>query len=115
MTLKKLAVSASIALAFTAFNPQNVLAEGFRGKQFLEMPPEQQQYWLNGSIGTLVYIAAFKKAEIGQCVNDWYFKEKRGERNWLILESMKKYPDHQPVVILVALTERACGKYTKIE
>lgn len=113
MSIAKRLILAGFMGTLATIYPQKVCAEGFRAKQFLEIPPEQQQYWLNGSIGTLVYIAAFKSASIGQCVNDWYFGDKRGERNWLILESMKKYPDYQPVVILVALTERSCGKHTE--
>lgn len=101
--------------AITAIYPQNVWAEGFSSREFLEMQPENQKFWLSGAIDTLGHIAAFKGKVVGQCVIDWYFGEKVGERNWLILESMKKYPEQTPTVILVALTERACGKYTDVE
>lgn len=81
----------------------------------MALPPNEQKFWLSGAIGTLVYVAAFKDASIGQCVNDWYFGEKYAERNWLILESMKKYPDHKPIVVLAALTQRGCGKYLEVQ
>lgn len=115
MTLKKLAVSASLALAFTAFHPQEVLAEGFNNRAFLLMPQEHQKYWLNGAIDSLAHVAAFKKKDIGQCVIDWYFGDKHAQRNGLIFASMERYPDHTPIVVLVALTQRACGTYLKVE
>lgn len=79
------------------------------------MKPEQQKFWLGGAMETLVHVAAFKGKKIGQCVNDWYFGDQQVKRNGLIFASMKKYPDHTPTVILLALTQKACGRYLVVE
>ena len=115
MTLKKVTLLGSIALALITSYPQNVRADIFKNSDFLEMQEERQKFWLTGALETLVHVAAFKNKDLGQCVNDWYFSEKMAERNWLIMESIKKYPDHTPSAILVALTQRACGEYLNAE
>ena len=115
MTVGKSAIFRSLCLLFLALYPQQASADGFNNRDFLQMQPEQQKFWLSGAIDTLVHVAAFKDKQIGQCVTDWYFGEKTAERNWLILESFKKYPDHTPTVVLLALTQKACGKYLEVE
>lgn len=85
--------------------------EGFRSKHFLEISDEHKKFWLDGAITAFAHMAATKNQTLGKCVYDWYFSEKIGERNWLILESMKKYPDATPTAVLLAITERECGAY----
>ena len=76
------------------------------------MPDTNKNFWLQGAMAAFAHMAATYSQEKGQCVYGWYFSEQIGERNWLILESMKKYPDVSPTAVLLALTERACGKYS---
>ena len=58
-------------------------------------------------------VAAGRNKDIGKCVIDWYFGDKRAERNGLIIASMRKYPNSYPSAVFVALTERECGVYQK--
>ena len=58
-------------------------------------------------------MAAGKDTKTGKCVIDWYFGDKRAERNGLILASMEKYPHSYPSAVFVALSERECGVYQK--
>jgi hypothetical protein len=58
-------------------------------------------------------VAARKSTTQGKCIIDWYFGDKRADRNGLILAGMEKYPDTRPSVIFVLVTEQACGKYYK--
>jgi len=115
MTLAKRSIVGSIGLLVLLLYPQNVWAEGFKNKDFLTMQPEQQKFWLHGAIESLGHVAALKKQELGKCVYDWYFGDQIAKRNALILASIEKYPEHTPTTILLALTERACGKYLGIE
>ena len=85
--------------------------EGFRSKHFLELPDEHKKFWLDGAITAFAHIAAARDKTKGECVYNWYFSEQIGERNWLILESMKKYPTATPTAVLLAITERECGAY----
>ncbi len=114
MSIAKRLILAGFMGAIVCSYPQKVWAKDFTNSVFLEMSPEHQKFWLSGAMDTLVYIAAFKSKDIGQCVSDWYFGEKIGERNWLILESMKKYPDHKPIAVLAALSQRSCGQYIEV-
>lgn len=57
----------------------------------------------------LVQLGASKRKTTGQCVGNWYFSDKRAERNALILASMKKYSDSYPSAVMLALVERECG------
>lgn len=112
--MKRLALAGFMSV-IPLINPQEVWAEGFNNKDFLKMPPIRQKFWLNGAMDTLAHVASFKDKTIGQCVVDWYFGEKHAQRNGLIFASMEKYPDHTPTVIIVALTQRACGVYLKVD
>lgn len=85
--------------------------EGFRSKHFLELPEAHQKFWLHGAMNAFSHMAAAKNQQLGKCVHDWYFSDKIGERNWLILESMKKYKNATPTAVLLALTENICGEY----
>lgn len=114
MTLSKALAIGSLCLVITGLYPQKVWASVFNNQDFLDMPPLQQNLFLKGAMETLGQVAAFKNKETGQCVYDWYFSDKMSERNWLILESMKKYPDHTPTAILIALTQRTCGVYLEV-
>lgn len=90
---------------------KGVWAEGYTNEMFLMLPEAHQKFWIQGAMHALGLVAAGKSKETGKCVIDWYFGDKRGERNGLILASMKKYPDSYPSAIFLALTERECGAY----
>lgn len=104
-----------ILVAIVCASQSTVHAEGFLARDFLQLPDASKKFWLHGAMLTLSHIAANQNQELGQCVTDWYFNESIGERNWLILESMKKYPDVSPTTILIALTEKSCGKYSELK
>lgn len=88
-------------------------AGGFTNKDFLTLPEAHQKFWIQGAMYTLIHVAAAKDPKTGQCVSDWYFGDKRAERNGLILASMKKYPESYPSAVFLGLTERTCGNYRK--
>lgn len=90
-----------------------VYAKGFTNKDFLILPETQQKFWIQGAMYMLIHIGAAKSQEKGQCVADWYFGEKRPQRNSLILGSMEKYSSSYPSVVMLALVERECGLIRK--
>ena len=97
-------------LALAVFYPQTSEAKGFNNRDFLAMPDVQKKFWLSGAIDILGHVAAIKSKSQGKCVYDWYFKD-TANKNGLILASMKKYPDHSPTTVLMALAKRACGTF----
>ena len=84
---------------------------GFTNREFLLLDEAHQKFWIQGAMYALLHVAAAKKKQSGQCIADWYFGDKRADRNGLILASMEKYPNSYPSAVFIALTERACGIY----
>jgi len=112
LTLSKALVIGSLCLVIIGLYPQKVWAESFKNKDFLDMPPVQQKFWLSGAIDTLGHVAVFKSKTQSQCVYDWYFLD-TATQNGIILAAMKKYPDSTPSAIVIILAERACGKFVR--
>lgn len=109
-----LAVAGAIAASALLYPQKSgAQSQAFTNKDFLQLPEMQQKGFIDGAVSTLYQMAAQESAEIGQCVYDWYYGDKRAERNGLILRSMEQYPDNLPSVIIVALTENACGRYVR--
>ncbi|OHU92113.1 hypothetical protein BET10_07235 [Pseudoalteromonas amylolytica] len=97
----------SVGVSFQA------VATGMTNAEFLELDNSYKKFWIQGAMYSLGHVAAAKSKETGKCVIDWYFGDKRAERNSLILASMEKYPSSYPSAIFIALTERECGTYHK--
>ena len=88
-------------------------ADNFKASDFLKLQSMNQRFWISGSIGTLIHVANAKDRKIGDCIANWYYSDKKAERNTLILAAMKKHSDKQPSTIMIALTEHVCGKFRK--
>lgn len=88
-----------------------VFAEKFTNADFLQLPDEAKKFWIQGAMYAMSATVTRNNAEQGKCIIDWYFSDKRSERNGLIIASMEKYPKHSPSVIFLVLTENACGKF----
>jgi len=114
MMALKTTQTAIAAVSLMLFYPQEIHAKGFTNQDFLIMPELQQKGFLDGTIHTLWQVAAQKDADIGQCVYDWYYEGEQAKTNGLIFKSMEQYPNERPTVILMALTERACGRYIRV-
>ena len=83
-------------------------AEGFKNSNFLNLTNDQKKHWLYSAIDTLGFVAGHKNKKQGACVWHWYHQD-ISDKNGLILEYMKKYPESSPSAILIALTEKECG------
>lgn len=98
-----------LCLLFTA--PGLVRAEGMNNREFLQLSDTAKKFWIQGSIETMAATLNGKDKALALCVVNWYYGDKYALRNGLILGSMKKYPDAIPTAVMVALVERACGKF----
>jgi len=72
----------------------------------------QKKAWLGAIVETLWQVAGQTDNKAGQCISDWYYTD-TAKKNGVILNSIEKYPDYTPSVILIALTEEACGRYIR--
>ena len=55
-------------------------------------------------------MASGKDTKTGKCVIDWYFGDKRAERNGLILASMEKYPKHILALFLLLYLKESAAR-----
>ncbi|TBR44337.1 hypothetical protein CBF23_003195 [Marinomonas agarivorans] len=86
-------------------------ADILTSKDFLTWPEVHQKFWIQGSIDTAALISSHSgNKEQGKCIAQWYYGDKRAERNSLIIASMEKYSDVPPEAIMVALIKKACGE-----
>jgi hypothetical protein len=93
---------------------QQSYAQGIKNSDFLELPPEEQKFFLSGAIDTLGHVAFQRNEAKGKCIFDWYFnKVDNSKQNGVIFASFKKYPEYTPSSILIALTEKQCGRYVR--
>ncbi|NQY65101.1 MAG: hypothetical protein HRT38_15510 [Alteromonadaceae bacterium] len=89
-----------------------VKAEGFTNKQFSQLTNDQKKHWLRSALDTLGIVANLYDEKIGACVFNWYATD-TSAKNGMIEHFLKRNPDRMPSVILIVLTEDACGAYVR--
>lgn len=87
-------------------------AEAIKNSEFLNFSEGQQHWWYSGAYTALGHIAFLESEEKGQCVWKWFFTNPKS-REALLTKSFKKYPDHTPTSIVIALLRRDCGVFIK--
>jgi|GEM_PF-3940300 len=76
------------------------------------MSSEKQHFWLSGAIDAAGHVVFLTDKDRGECIWKWYFDDVAKQKG-LILASMRKYPGELPTTVVLALSERACGKLPK--
>ena len=87
-----------------------VADDGFKSSKFLTYAADSQKSYINTSVLMATLIAAQNsKAQatcIGNCsgqyVSDGYQP---------VIEAMRKFPDHPPTGVILAVLQRACGSF----
>ncbi len=79
-------------------------------ERFLKRSEGERSWWYTGAFNVLGHLVYQSDKEKAQCIWDWYSRDP--EKQQKIIEStMKKFPDHYPAGIILALTYKACGKF----
>jgi hypothetical protein len=105
-------VCAAIALSITLSGMANSqepepTTDRVTNRDLLEQPVRDQRIWLNALVVGFAYGVSIENDEVGVCVLDWYFDDQ--EQSFADLrEQMRRFPDHSPSVVLIALARRAC-------
>lgn len=86
-------------------------------EEFLNFDRKNQDGFISNSMLMLGVIAAQTEPKIAQCLNEWYqgsdtIKIKRHDE---ILDAMQDLPQYVPTTIVLAVAERACGKFKRKE
>ncbi len=85
-------------------------AENLKNSEFLEFSEGQRHWWYSGAFMALGHVAFNKNEEKGQCVWKW-LAAKYDERDALLMKSFKKFPDHTPTSIVIALLRQDCDVF----
>ena len=85
-------------------------AENLKNSEFLELSEGQRHWWYSGAFMALGHVAFNKNEEKGQCVWKWFFADPK-KKEALLLKSFKKFPNHTPTSIVIALLRRDCNVF----
>ena len=112
---RSLIANAFLAL-FTTYS-QNTSAGEFTSAKVLEWPEASQNSLFQSSVTMIGFVAAQTDAHshIARCINGWYWKESQADpaRNEAIRSAMRRFPDYHPQMVILAVVEKACGKFGK--
>ena len=86
-------------------------AEKFTSGEFLTWERENQDFYINTSVGMAGLIATRNDESQGDCLSEWYFSDE-GAANEHVLSVMRTYPDYHPRGVILAIIEKQCGSMT---
>jgi len=83
-------------------------ADALKNSEFMELSEGQRHWWYAGAIESIGHMVFLHDEEKAQCIWRWLPSDPEGKKA-LLIKSFKKYPDHSPTSILIALLKRECG------
>ncbi|MFV0513437.1 MAG: hypothetical protein ACK5MY_07380 [Jhaorihella sp.] len=103
-----------VFLPVLALCPQLSIAEEFTSSDVLKWDQSSQNALFQASI-VMTNIIATRTGQhdhILECINEWYgTAELQARRHNHIREVLANYPDHHPQGIILAVIEKACGRF----
>lgn len=103
----------TVFLWLLLFHPQNSWAER-KNSEFFDLPRAELEMYVFGAVDMAGHIAALRNREQGRCIWDWLAEDFEQKKD-LIIRGMEKYPDSSPTGVAIALVERHCGKFPRLE
>ncbi|WP_141693964.1 hypothetical protein [Methyloligella halotolerans] len=88
--------------------------EGFTGERFLEYPKNAQMAYITSSALMAGVIAAQNKKPQAQCIDKWAVAAMKNEYKEVI-DAMSEFPDHHPTGVIVAVLQKACGRFKYLD
>ena len=84
-------------------------------EQFFSWSKESQESHIGNSILMIGVIASQTAPNIARCIDTWYFTSKalKAKRKAETITVMKKLPQYTPEAIILAVVEKACGKFKR--
>ncbi|MEM7547711.1 MAG: hypothetical protein AAF367_19465 [Pseudomonadota bacterium] len=102
-------------MAVASVYPQNSSANEFTAKQVLDWKETSQNNLFQDSIAMTSIIATQtgRHDHIATCIDGWYFvsDDVRASRNSEIRDALRRFPDSHPQAIILAVIQKACGKF----
>lgn len=115
LQVKTLAIASLIALlpiqGYAQSEPSNQMTE------FLAFDREGRNGFISTSVMMLGVIASQTQPQIARCVDSWYGanNQVRESRNAEIIEVMERFPDYLPSAVVLAVVERECGNFQRVD
>lgn len=106
--ISKAAVTGLVLLA--SIYPQVSEAETFTSAELLNWSTESQRSYIQTSVGMASVIASQISDTKAGCIGRWYFDDNRA-RLAEIHASMKKNSQFHPQAVILALMQKACGRF----
>lgn len=84
-------------------------AEVFKSSDFLEWDRENQEFYIETSVGMASLIAGQTDRAQGKCIDDWYYSEQKPSSQF-VLDTMSRFPEFHPRATILAVIEKKCGE-----
>lgn len=94
---------------------QNLSAEEFASAKVLEWDRSAQNSLFQSSITMIGIVAAQmeEKSHIARCIDQWYAADSIEKRQDQIRNAMARFPTYHPQAVILAVVEKACGKFER--
>lgn len=100
-------------VALIGIYPQETVAEGFTGEQFLAWSEADQRGYLDAQIVMASSIVTRSKPEMSQCMADRYYGSSGLTDSGFaqIVATIAQYETYHPSSVLIIVIENACGAF----
>lgn len=84
-------------------------------EEFLSWSEGNQLSYIANNVSMTKIIASQTSPQIAECLDTWYStsQQTRSQRQSEIIIAMKELPNYAPQVIVLAVIEKACGKFER--
>lgn len=96
-----------IAVLVSLNGPLN--ADDFTSAAFLEWKYDSQRSYIDANVGMASLIAGQNDKPQGVCIDDWFYSD-IDKATVEVLGIMKRFSDHHPRAVILAIIEKHCGK-----
>lgn len=87
-----------------------VADDGFKSSKFLTYAADSQKSYINTSVLMATLIAAQNSKDQATCIGDWSGRYV-SDGYQPVIEAMRKFPDHPPTGVILAVLQKACGPF----
>jgi len=116
MSMPNISITASFFALFLIICTPSYAQDKFKSSKFLTWPEDSRSFYIRTSVGMAGSISGYNNEKHAKCLENWYFSDE-AKANENIYDVMRKFPDHHPRGIIIAVLKRQCGsfEYSKLE
>lgn len=107
---KCLLFSVSVLL-FSFVSIGNAQDKSFKSKEFLEYSGNARGNYIVIAAGMAGLISGQNRPEQSRCIDQWV-RENRQQGYRSVISAMRKFPNHHPSAVLIAVLQKACGSFS---